>query len=63
MKILESSQTLLHVLKRESVNLVKKKPLTALSSPVSPDQTFSTPHSAQATPYGQTQQFANSARK
>ena len=25
MKILESSQTLLHVLKRESVNLVKKK--------------------------------------
>lgn len=25
MKILESSQTLLHVLKRESVNLAKKK--------------------------------------
>ena len=25
MKILESSQTLLHVLKRESVNLTKKK--------------------------------------
>ena len=25
MKILESSQTLLHVLKRESVNLIKKK--------------------------------------
>ena len=29
MKILESSQTLLHVLKRESVNLVKKKQSSA----------------------------------
>ena len=29
MKILESSQTLLHVLKRESVNLQKKKALFA----------------------------------
>lgn len=66
MKILESSQTLLHVLKRESVNLVKKKPATAvsqLSSPISPDQTFSTPQSVQATPYGQTQAFSHSARK
>ena len=32
MKILESSQTLLHVLKRESVNLVKKKQTSSTSS-------------------------------
>jgi sjoegren syndrome nuclear autoantigen 1 len=31
MKILESSQTLLHVLKRESVNLVKKKQTSSAS--------------------------------
>ena len=32
MKILESSQTLLHVLKRETVNLVKRKPDSAASA-------------------------------
>lgn len=32
MKILESSQTLLHVLKRETVGLVKKKPTNGLGS-------------------------------
>jgi hypothetical protein len=41
MKILESSQTLLHVLKRESVTLVKKKQSGASgSAPAATSQDF-----------------------
>ena len=53
MKILESSQTLLHVLKRESVSLVKKRPTTAASASSAP--AAATPaHSVD--PYQQQQQ-------
>lgn len=40
MKILESSQTLLHVLKRETVNLVKRKHLVNIQKSLLNDENF-----------------------